>query len=155
MNNGSEPPKRHWHGTVGDRYEQLNVWVRGGAIQTLPGRRPSTDVNDRHVRLTSFLETTVRQFLSSSTLILFLPVLTIQQDSTSSESSTSSAHGASPPRNGSGERRRSSTGLFEGLTSTKRNATDPSVAARRQSWLEQSEQGGYLSKLWNTYTRGR
>ncbi|KAF4216730.1 hypothetical protein CNMCM8980_007277 [Aspergillus fumigatiaffinis] len=124
MNNGSEPPKRHWHGTVGDRYEQLNVWVRGGAIQTLPGRRPSTDVNDRH-------------------------------DSTSSESSTSSAHGASPPRNGSGERRRSSTGLFEGLTSTKRNATDPSVAARRQSWLEQSEQGGYLSKLWNTYTRGR
>ncbi|EAW25352.1 uncharacterized protein NFIA_108450 [Aspergillus fischeri NRRL 181] len=124
MNNGSEPPKRHWHGTVGDRYEQLNVWVRGGAIQTLPGRRPSTDVNDRH-------------------------------DSTSSESSTTPAHGASPPRNGSGERRRSSTGLFEGLTSTKRNATDPSVAARRQSWLEQSEQGGYLSKLWNTYTRGR
>jgi hypothetical protein len=60
MNNGSEPPKRHWHGTVGDRYEQLNVWVRGGAIQTLPGRRPSTDVNDRHVRLTSFLETTVQ-----------------------------------------------------------------------------------------------
>ncbi|GAQ07931.1 hypothetical protein ALT_5252 [Aspergillus lentulus] len=124
MNNGSEPPKRHWHGTVGDRYEQLNVWVRGGAIQTLPGRRPSTDMNDRH-------------------------------DSTSSESSNASAKGASPPRNGSGERRRSSTGLFEGLTSTKRNATDPSVAARRQSWLEQSEQGGYLSKLWNTYTRGR
>lgn len=63
MNNGSEPPKRHWHGTVGDRYEQLNVWVRGGAIQTLPGRRPSTDVNDdRHVRLTGFLENTVQTF---------------------------------------------------------------------------------------------
>ncbi|GIK03601.1 hypothetical protein Aspvir_007673 [Aspergillus viridinutans] len=124
MSNESESPKRHWHGTIGDRYEQPSVWVRGGAIQTLPGRRPSTDMDDRH-------------------------------GSTSSEASNTSAQGASPPRTGSGERRRSSTGLFGGLTSTKRNATDPSVAARRQSWLEQSEQGGILSKLWNTYTRGR
>ncbi|GFF28789.1 hypothetical protein IFM51744_00650 [Aspergillus udagawae] len=123
MSDRPEPPKRHWHGTVGDRYEQPNVWVIGGAIQT-PDRRPSTDMDDRH-------------------------------GSTSSDSSNTSAHGASPPRSGSGERRRSSTGLFESLNSTKRNATDPSVAARRQSWLEQSEQGGFLSKLWNTYTKGR
>ncbi|GIJ82314.1 hypothetical protein Asppvi_000820 [Aspergillus pseudoviridinutans] len=122
MSDGSEPPKRHWHGTVGDRYEQPSVWVVGGTMQTSPGRRPSTDMDDRH-------------------------------DSTSSESSNTSAQGASPPRTRSGERRRSS--LFESLNSTKRNATDPNAAARRQSWLEQSEQGGILSKLWNTYTRGR
>ncbi|RHZ72961.1 hypothetical protein CDV55_108232 [Aspergillus turcosus] len=121
MSNGPESPKRHWHGTVGDRYEHQNVWVSGGPIQTLPGRRPSTDMNDRH-------------------------------DSTSSESSTTSAQ--SPTRSGSGERRRSSSGLFGSLTSTKRNAADPSIAARRQSYLEQSKQGGFLSKLWNTYTRG-
>ncbi|KAF7121662.1 hypothetical protein CNMCM5793_009134 [Aspergillus hiratsukae] len=119
MSSGPESPKRHWHGTVGDRYEQPTVWVIGGAMQTLPARRPSTDMNDRH-------------------------------GSTSSESSAQS-----PTRTGSGERRRSSSGLFESLTSTKRNAAaDPSIAARRQSWLEQSEQGNFLSKLWNTYTRG-
>jgi hypothetical protein len=60
MSDGPEPPKRHWHGTVGDRYEQPNVWVIGGAIHT-PDRRPSTDMDDRHVRLISFLETTVQR----------------------------------------------------------------------------------------------
>lgn len=23
--------KRHWHGTAGDRHEQLNVWTQGGS----------------------------------------------------------------------------------------------------------------------------
>ena len=23
--------RRHWHGTAGDRHEQLNVWMNGGA----------------------------------------------------------------------------------------------------------------------------
>ncbi|PKY02127.1 hypothetical protein P168DRAFT_41583 [Aspergillus campestris IBT 28561] len=42
MNNtrdSSSSPPRHWHGSVGDRYEHHNVWVTGGPPG--PYRRPS------------------------------------------------------------------------------------------------------------------
>ncbi|OJI81397.1 hypothetical protein ASPTUDRAFT_46783 [Aspergillus tubingensis CBS 134.48] len=60
MSNNQQPQSpRHWHGTVGDRYEHLNVWVRGGPPETY--RRPSiptttaaTATSDRRVCLNSF-----------------------------------------------------------------------------------------------------
>jgi hypothetical protein len=60
MSNNQQPQSpRHWHGTVGDRYEHHNVWVRGGPPE--PYRRPSiptttaaTATSDRRVRLNSF-----------------------------------------------------------------------------------------------------
>lgn len=52
----SSPP-RHWHGSIGDRYEHHNVWVTGGSPQAYqPARRASsfseasTSNMDRRVR---------------------------------------------------------------------------------------------------------
>ncbi|EAW10240.1 uncharacterized protein ACLA_047090 [Aspergillus clavatus NRRL 1] len=116
MNN--DPHNRHWHGTVGDRYEQPNVWVRGGAPQSFPHNSSfnimGTDMSDRH-------------------------------DSAASDTSSNSSN--SPTR------RRSS--MFEGLAGQKRNANDPNMTVRRESWKEQGEKGGFFSQLWDGYTKGK
>lgn len=77
-------------------------------------------------------------------------------NSNSSESGTSSGHrdSASSP-SGNNERRRSSTSaLFSGLSTQKRNPMDSNMNARRQSWKDQESQGGWFSKWWDGYTKG-
>ncbi|GAB1191645.1 hypothetical protein APSETT444_000827 [Aspergillus pseudonomiae] len=100
QNNPQSP--RHWHGSLGDRYEHHNVWVTGGPPQPYMARRPS-----------------------------------------GAEAASASA---------TAERRGSS--LFESLTNQKRNSTDPASAARRASYNDQAQQGGFFSKWWEGYTRG-
>lgn len=57
------------------------------------------------------------------------------------------------------ERRRSSASssgpLFSNLHTQKRESTDPAAATRRQSYSEQAVKGGYFSRLWDGYTRGK
>lgn len=57
------------------------------------------------------------------------------------------------------DRRRSSASsksgpMFAGLQSVKRESTDANMTARRASWNEQKQPGGFFSKLWEGYTRG-
>jgi hypothetical protein len=132
-NEGSPTSPRHWHGTVGDRYEHHNVWVRGGPSSAYKATRPSTSTNT-----TDAFATTERR------------------SSSASESSATNTGQRSPPS--VGERRRSSghgpSSLFENLTNQKRNSSDDTFAARRQSWNEQAQPGGFFSKWWDGYTRG-
>ncbi|KAE8383036.1 hypothetical protein BDV26DRAFT_252541 [Aspergillus bertholletiae] len=118
-------PPRHWHGTMGDRYEHLNVWVRGGPPQPYIARRPSATE------------------AASAT-----------DDRRESVSSSTSSDSNNPPT--APNRRRSSQGasLFESLTNQKRNATDPASEARRASYNDQMQQGGFFAKWWEGYTRG-
>ncbi|KAL4927119.1 uncharacterized protein BDV17DRAFT_132191 [Aspergillus undulatus] len=131
MNNETtdKSPPRHWHGSVGDRYEHHNVWVRGG--QSSAYRRPSTGAADA-------FGTTDRR------------------SSSASDASANNDSARSPPS--LGERRRSSghgpSTLFESLTSQKRNPYDGAFAERRKSWQEQAHPGGFFSKWWSGYTGG-
>ncbi|KAE8147674.1 hypothetical protein BDV25DRAFT_28902 [Aspergillus avenaceus] len=122
QNNAQSP--RHWHGSIGDRYEHHNVWVRGGPAQAYMAQRPAP--------------TETANAMSD------------RRESTSSSMSSGSQ---SPP---TAPNRRSSQGggLFEGLTNQKRNSTDPMSAARRASYNDQAQQGGFFSKWWDGYTRG-
>lgn len=95
----------------------------------------------------------------------------ITQDSDTSTSSTGTATAnananastsdgnSSPTFQTVSERRRSSAGsgagLFSNLQTQKRESTDPSMVGRRASWKDQREQGGFFSKLWEGYTRGK
>ncbi|KAL4890931.1 hypothetical protein BDV59DRAFT_75749 [Aspergillus ambiguus] len=137
MSDSSQP--RHWHGSVGDRYEHTNVWVRGGPPTSY--RRPSTSA--------------VPATASASTISNDMNDRRSSAASDVSASASSSANtGSSPP----GRRRSSGHGpstLFESLTSQKRSAEDPSVAARRASYTEQAQKGGFFSKWWDGYTRGQ
>ncbi|KAL3472205.1 hypothetical protein BJX99DRAFT_235912 [Aspergillus californicus] len=125
-------PRRHWHGSMGDRYEHHNVWVRGGPSSKYMATRPSTSTTDA---------------IASSDR---------RASSASDTSANATADRGSPPT--VGERRKSSghgpSTLFESLTSQKRNSNDSTFAARRQSWNEQSQPGGYFSKWWDGFTRG-
>ncbi|KAL5359220.1 hypothetical protein BJX96DRAFT_147998 [Aspergillus floccosus] len=138
MSDSSQP--RHWHGSVGDRYEHSNVWVRGGPATAY--RRPSAsaipatasastvghDMNDRRGSAAS--------------------------DMSAGSMSSSANTGSSPP----GRRRSSGHGpstLFESLTSQKRTSEDASAAARRASYTDQAQKGGFFSKWWEGYTRGQ
>ncbi|EYE94900.1 uncharacterized protein EURHEDRAFT_456786 [Aspergillus ruber CBS 135680] len=122
-------PPRHWHGSIGDRHEHHNVWVRGGSPQVYyPARRAS----------------------SSS-----------EASTSSMDRRTSSANTPSNPSNQNtappsvGDRRRSSNAmLFSGLSTQKRDPLNTNMATRRESWKEQSNQGGFLSKWWDGYTKG-
>ncbi|KAL2833458.1 hypothetical protein BDW59DRAFT_156954 [Aspergillus cavernicola] len=129
MDKDKSPP-RHWHGTIGDRYEHHNVWVRGGPSQAYMATRPSTSTTDAFA--------------------------TSDRRSSSASDTSANAEARSPPS--VAERRKSSSHgpstLFESLTSQKRNSTDSTFAARRQSWNEQAQQGGFFSKWWEGYTRG-
>lgn len=61
------------------------------------------------------------------------------------------------PRNNapSIDRRRSSNpALFSGLSTQKRNPMDTSMTARRQSWKDQEQPGGWFSKWWDGFTKG-
>lgn len=59
-NDTSKSPPRHWHGTVGDRYEHHNVWVTGSRPQAYRPSRSSTSTTEelatgeRRVCLTFF-----------------------------------------------------------------------------------------------------
>ncbi|KAL2808103.1 hypothetical protein BJX63DRAFT_436425 [Aspergillus granulosus] len=140
-NDGSSTSPRHWHGTVGDRYEHHNVWVRGGPSSAYKATRPSTTTSTTD----AFASTDRRVCLTAS----YWPPSQHLYSSNASDSSTNAgAH--SPPS--VGERRRSS--LFENLTNQKRNSGDDTFAARRQSWNEQAQPGGFFSKWWDGYTRG-
>ncbi|KAJ5096105.1 hypothetical protein NUU61_005461 [Penicillium alfredii] len=136
----SDDTRRHWHGNPGDRHEHLNVWVQGGpkgpsgraAWAMLPG-----------------METTRRDSNTSTS------------SATSNANNANNAGGtaASPTLPSVSERRRSSTSssgaLFSNLQTQKRQSTDPDMVSRRASWNEQSQQGGFFSKLWEGYTRGK
>ena len=79
------------------------------------------------------------------------------QNSDSSNSSQNQNNEPQSPQTVS-ERRRSSgsgAGLFSNLQSQKRDSSDAGMAGRRASWNEQREQGGFFSKLWDGYTRGK
>ncbi|GKZ31953.1 hypothetical protein AbraIFM66950_000933 [Aspergillus brasiliensis] len=134
MSNNNQQPQspRHWHGTVGDRYEHHNVWVRGGPPE--PYRRPSIPI------------TTAATATSD------------RRGSDSSDMSSNSANLSNSPPPSIGDRRRSTghgaSSLFESLTSQKRNSTDQSLNTRRESWNEQGQQGGFFAKWWDGYTRG-
>lgn len=67
---------------------------------------------------------------------------------------SSKKENVTPPM--AGERRQSgqSPMLFSGLSTQKRNPLDSNMAARRESWKEQGNQGGLLSKWWDGYTKG-
>lgn len=65
---------------------------------------------------------------------------------------------ANPPTVQDNRRRSSGHGpstLFESLTNQKRNSGDASATARRASYAEQGAKGGYFSKMWDEYTRGK
>jgi len=74
-------------------------------------------------------------------------------DSTASSTSAGSAS-ASPPRAPTSPTgRRSSQGLFVGLTAQKRKE-DPISIARRQSLSDQRPKPGFIGKMWNTWVYG-
>ncbi|KAK1835571.1 hypothetical protein QBC39DRAFT_368080 [Podospora conica] len=84
---------------------------------------------------------------------------TDRADSTASTASTTSSasSSASPPSTGASAAmpmptspigRRSSHGLFEGLTAQKRK-DDPVSIARRQSLSDQHPKPGIIGKMWN------
>ncbi|KAJ5389523.1 uncharacterized protein N7496_000591 [Penicillium cataractarum] len=124
--------KRHWHGTAGDRYEHLNVWTNGGS------KGPA----------------------SRAAWALTPEMQAAEAKRRESVGSASSANSGSPTTPSVHDRRRSSAGsgsgagLFSSLSSQKRESADANMAARRASWNEQREQGGFFSKLWEGYTRG-
>ncbi|ODM24188.1 hypothetical protein SI65_01778 [Aspergillus cristatus] len=122
-------PPRYWHGSIGDRHEHHNVWVRGGSPQVYyPARRASS---------------------SSEASTSSMDRRTSSADSASNPSSQNTV----PPN--VGDRRRSSNAvLFSGLSTQKRNPLDTNMATRRESWKEQSNPGGFFSKWWDGYTKG-
>ncbi|KAF3387698.1 hypothetical protein F1880_000889 [Penicillium rolfsii] len=124
--------KRHWHGDAGDRYEHQNAWTHGGskgpasrAAWALTPEMMAADANRRG----------------------------------SAGSASSSTSAGSPTTPSINDRRRSSasssSGLFSGLNTLKRESTDANTAARRASYNEQHAQGGFFTKLWEGYTRGK
>ncbi|KAL3423922.1 hypothetical protein PVAG01_05669 [Phlyctema vagabunda] len=44
--------------------------------------------------------------------------------------------------------------MFSGLMNHKRNSTDASAAARRQSFNEMKPAPGIIGQMWNNFTRG-
>ncbi|KAJ5175300.1 uncharacterized protein N7482_001177 [Penicillium canariense] len=139
MSDSPESPKRHWHGTPGDRYQQTNVWMNGGS--KAPASRAAW-------ALTPEMMANAASRRDSA-------------GSTSSASSGTANQSADSPQTPSvNERRRSSgssgsgAGLFSNLRTQKRESSDPSMAARRASWTDQQQKGGVFSKLWDGYTRG-
>ncbi|CAG8142512.1 hypothetical protein PENNAL_c0046G01963 [Penicillium nalgiovense] len=122
--------RRHWHGTPGDRHEQLNVWMNGGAKG--PSGRASWA----------------------------MPIPDTRRDSNTSTSSNGSkrVEDTLPNAPGMGERRGSSvdssSGLFSNLNTQKRGSTNADMATRRASWNEQAANRGMFAKWWDGYTRG-
>ncbi|GLI73070.1 hypothetical protein PoHVEF18_001279 [Penicillium ochrochloron] len=128
--------KRHWHGNAGDRHEHLNVWTHGGSMG--PANRAAWALTPE-----------------------MMAAEANRRGSAGSAGSASSSNNAGSPTTPSiNDRRRSSAssgspGLFSGLNTQKRESADSNMAARRASWNEQREQGGFFSKLWEGYTRGK
>ncbi|KAJ5532290.1 hypothetical protein N7513_001324 [Penicillium frequentans] len=132
--------RRHWHGAAGDRYEHVNAWTAGGA------KGPTSRA----------------AWALTPEMMANLNARKNSDASTSSNTGNTANQSGSPAVPSVGERRRSSASspggggsLFSNLQSQKRDSTDPSMAGRRASWNEQQAQGGYFSKLWNGYTRGK
>ncbi|OQE30737.1 hypothetical protein PENFLA_c002G07721 [Penicillium flavigenum] len=122
--------RRHWHGTPGDRYEQLNVWMNGGAKG--PSHRAAWA----------------------------MPISDTRRDSNTSTSSNGNkpVEDALPNAPTTRERRGSSvdssSGLFSNLNTQKRGSTNADMATRRASWNEQAANRGIFAKWWEGYTRG-
>ncbi|KAJ9485449.1 hypothetical protein VN97_g7927 [Penicillium thymicola] len=122
--------RRHWHGSPGDRHQQLNVWMNGGAKS--PSGRAAWAI----------------------------PSTGNRRDSNTSASSDGNkqTEGTASNLPSLGERRRSSAGspqgLFSNLHTQKRESTNADMATRRASWNEQAAKGGMFSKWWEGYTRG-
>ncbi|OOQ88371.1 hypothetical protein PEBR_13650 [Penicillium brasilianum] len=158
--NMPENIKRHWHGNKGDRYEHLNAWTHGGSMG--PANRaawaltPEMMAADAKRRVRS-PPPAPPQCQSTFQFPISPPSNKITQESASS---ANTANGGSPTTPSVNERRRSSAssgsgaGLFSSLSSQKRESVDSNMAARRASWDEQRQQGGFFSKLWEGYTRG-
>ena len=144
---------RHWKGEFGNRHEHQNVWTKGGS-KISAGRAPwaltpemMTKPNNNRRECPP-----IPSYLSSHSV----PNKNSQAcDTTSSENVTNK------PRSSQtlSERRRSSAGssagLFSKLQTQKRESGDAGMVGRRESWNEQREQGRFLSKLWDEYTRGK
>lgn len=156
---------KHWHGSFGDRYEHHNVWVRGGQPQYYPARRSSSFSSSSTASNSSdspsMPDQGVRSFPSfSSVPILDKPQSPNQETKLTKKKNTSKTPplnnaqaNTSPP--GIGDRRQSSSAsLFSGLSTQKRNPLDTNMAARRESWKEQVQPGGFFSKWWEGYTKG-
>lgn len=137
--------RRHWNGSVGDRHEHQNVWLRGGVRgPAVTSPWAGWDAYRRRVR--SHQKNPPYGFFKKfNTELLYCT-----QDSESSIKSLSS---------NSNSRRSSSSSssgtLFTTLTHQKRSSTDPDLSARRKSYSEQSPtRPGFLSSWWRGYTRG-
>ncbi|OQD64568.1 hypothetical protein PENPOL_c007G02349 [Penicillium polonicum] len=122
--------RRHWHGSPGDRYQHVDVWMNGGA-KSPTGRAPWA-----------------------------MPITDNRRDSNTSTSSDGNKQTKATASNlpSLGDRRRSSAGssqgLFSNLHTQKRESTNADMATRRASWNEQAAKGGMFSKWWEGYTRG-
>ncbi|KAK0745903.1 hypothetical protein B0T18DRAFT_428959 [Schizothecium vesticola] len=73
--------------------------------------------------------------------------------STTSATSAGSPPAAMPTSPTTGGRRRSSQGLFEGLTAQKRK-DDPISIARRQSMSDQRPKPGFIGQMWSNWVYG-
>ncbi|KAJ5473396.1 hypothetical protein N7475_002962 [Penicillium sp. IBT 31633x] len=123
--------RRHWHGSPGDRYQQTNVWMQGGAKARSPRAAwamPETDPTRRDSNISTSSNGN-KQSEGTSTF----PTVNDRRRSSSTGSSN---------------------GLFSTLQSQKRESTNPEFASRRASWNEQATPGGFFSKWWDGYTRG-
>ncbi|CAG7953832.1 unnamed protein product [Penicillium nalgiovense] len=175
--------RRHWHGTPGDRHEQLNVWMNGGAKG--PSGRASWAMPIPDTRRVCHLPLTVPfssiipwHYITTSLPHYVIPTLLIypypsthlyiskadltpkMKDSNTSTSSNGSkrVEDTLPNAPGMGERRGSSvdssSGLFSNLNTQKRGSTNADMATRRASWNEQAANRGMFAKWWDGYTRG-
>jgi len=63
---------------------------------------------------------------------------------------------STPANNVDGRRRSSQSGggLFSGLMNQKRNSTDATATARRQSFADQKPATGIIGQMWNSFTTG-
>lgn len=154
--------KRHWHGNAGDRHEHLNVWTHGGSMG--PANRaawaltPEMMAAEANRRVRSAYHEPIPSYIIPFISVHLMNFFQASAGSAGSDSSSNSA--GSPTTPSINDRRRSSAssgsaGLFSGLNTQKRESADSNLAARRASWNEQREQGGFFSKLWEGYTRGK
>lgn len=135
----ADSPRRHWNGSVGDRHEHQNVWLRGGV------RGPA--VSSPWAGWDAYRRRVSRQQKTQFPFNSMICVLTILQDSETSINSVSSSRRSSSSPSG--------TPLFTTLTHQKRSSTDPDLTARRKSYSEQSPvRPGVLASWWHGYTRG-
>jgi hypothetical protein len=153
----TDETRRHWKGEPGARHEHVNPWGHGGAKG--PASRAPWALTPE--MMTNLNNTRRVSPYPSPYPIPQTPceVYRAEGDNQGSDTSTSSQNANAEPSSPQtvSERRRSSSGagLFNNLQTQKRDSSDAGMAGRRASWNEQREQGGFFSKMWNDYTRGK